>query len=283
VVKDPEHCIECGLCYDVCGPGSIRRKDEERVTIIDAASIIISTGYSVFDARIKSPFGYLTQPDVITSLELERMINASGPTGGKVLRISDGKKPRSILFVQCVGSRDMTIDRPYCSCVCCMQALKNAMLIKEKSPDTDVTICYMDIRSYGKGYEEYYERAKATGVRFLRGMPSDVIPDRSGMIVQVEDSETSQLLTLRPELGVLSVGIGPSDTAGRFAEMLGIPCEDTGFVKPLNDALDTAGTIRPGIYVAGTVTAPRDIPDSVASGGSAAIRAYIDAMRMRSA
>lgn len=283
VVKDPEHCIECGLCYEVCGPDSVLRKDGERFTTIDAASIVISTGYSVFDARIKSQFGYLTQPDVITSLELERMINASGPTGGKVLRISDGKKPRSILFVQCVGSRDMTAGHPYCSCVCCMQALKNAMLIREKSPDTEVTICYMDIRSYGKGYEEYFERAKAVGVRFLRGMPSDVIPDRDGMIVQVEDSETSQLLTLRPELVVLSVGIGPSDAAGRLAEMLNIPCEETGFIRPLNDALDTTGTIRPGIYVAGTASAPRDIPDSVASGGSAAIRAYIDAMRTRSA
>jgi heterodisulfide reductase subunit A len=283
VVKDPEHCIECGLCYDVCGPGSIRRKDEDRIITIEAASIVITTGYSVFDARIKSQFGYLTQPDVITSLELERMINASGPTMGKVLRLSDGKKPHSILFIQCVGSRDMTIDRPYCSCVCCMQALKNAMLIKEKNPDTEVTICYMDIRSYGKGYEEYYERAKAIGVRFLRGMPSDVIRNRDGMIVQVEDSETSQLLMLRPELVVLSIGIGPSDAAGKLAGMLGIPCEDTGFIRPLNDALDTSGTIRPGVYVAGTVTAPRDIPDSVASGGSAAIRAYIDAKRMRSA
>src|SRR5208337_641331 len=283
VVKDPEHCIECGLCYEACGPGSILRSDEDRVTVIEAASVVITTGYSVFDARTKPQFGYLARPDVITSLELERMINASGPTGGKVLRISNGKKPHSILFIQCVGSRDMTIDRPYCSCVCCMQALKNGMLIKEKNPDTEVTICYIDIRSYGKGYEEYYERAKSLGVRFLRGMPSDVLADRNGMIVQVEDSETSQLLTLRPELVVLSVGIGPSDAAGRLAEMLAIPCEDTGFIRPLNDALDTAGTIRPGIYVAGTVTAPRDIPDSVASGGSAAIRAYIDAVRTRSA
>jgi heterodisulfide reductase subunit A len=140
----------------------------------------------------------------------------------------------------------------------------------------------MDIRSYGKGYEEYYERAKSIGVRFLRGMPSDVVRSRDGMIVQVEDSETSQILTLRPELVVLSVGIGPSDTTGRLAEMLGIPCEDTGFIKPLSDALDTTGTIQPGVYVAGTVTAPRDIPDSVASGGSAAIRAYIDTTRTRS-
>ena len=282
VVKDPEHCIECGLCYDTCGPGSILRKDDEKITVIDARSIVITTGYSVFDAREKPQFGYLARPDVITSLELERMINASGPTGGKVLRISDGKKPHSILFVQCVGSRDMTVDRPYCSCVCCMQALKNAMLIKEKNPDTEVTVCYMDVRSYGKGYEEYYERAKSLGVRFLRGMPSDVLADRHGMIVQIEDTETSQLLTLRPELVVLSVGIGPSDGAGKLTEMLAIPCEDTGFIRPLNDGLDTAGTIRPGIYLAGTVTAPRDIPDSVASGGAAGMRAYIDAIRTRS-
>ena len=99
-------------------------------------------------------------PDVITSLELERMINASGPTGGKIKRMSDGRAPKSIVFLQCVGSRDMTIDRPWCSCVCCMQAMKNAMLIKEKQPEIDIILCYMDIRSYGKGYEEYYERAK---------------------------------------------------------------------------------------------------------------------------
>jgi len=283
VIKDPEHCIECGLCYDSCGPGAVLRDDDEKTIEIGAASILITTGYAVFDAGRKSQFGHLILPDVVTSLELERMINASGPTGGKIKRLSDGRIPESMVFVQCVGSRDMTIGRPWCSCVCCMQALKNAMLIKEKNPQMDIIICYMDIRSYGKGYEEYFERAKALGIRFLRGMPSDVLADRNGMILQVEDSETGEVQVLHPGLVVLSVGIGPSDKTAGIASKLGIPVEESGFIRPVNDAVDTVGTIRPGIYVAGTATAPRDIPDSVASGESAAMRAYIDAVRTRSA
>jgi len=282
VIKDPEHCIECGLCYDACGPDAIKREDKEEIITIGASSIVITTGYSTFDANNKKQFGHLVLPDVITSLELERMINASGPTGGKLKRLSNGAVPKSVVFVQCVGSRDMTINRPWCSCVCCMQAIKNAILIKEKNPETDVTICYMDIRSYGKGYEEYFERAKAMGIAFLRGMPSDVHADRTGMILQVENSETSEVLVLHPDLVVLSVGIGPGEKSGLIAKQAGIPLEETGFIKPVHDAVDTVSTVRPGIYVAGTATAPRDIPDSVASGGSAAMRAYIDAIRTRS-
>lgn len=282
VVKDPEHCIECGLCYDVCGPDAIKREDKEQVVTIQASSIVIATGYAIFDACNKKQFGHLALPDVITSLELERMMNASGPTGGKIKRLSDGRVPESIIFIQCVGSRDATINRPYCSCVCCMQAIKNAMLIKEKNPKTDVIICYMDIRSYGKGYEEYFERAKKMGVRFLRGMPSDVIADNSGMSLQVENSETSDVQVLHPDLVVLSVGIGPAEKSEQVAELFKIPLEDTGFIRPVHDALDTVATLCPGIYVAGTASAPRDIPDSVASGESAAMRAYIDAVRTRS-
>ncbi|MFZ1898715.1 FAD-dependent oxidoreductase, partial [Methanoregula sp.] len=155
VVKDAEHCIECGLCYDVCGPQAILHEDTEKEFVIEAAAIVVTTGYEVFDASKKSPFGYLKFPDVVTSLELERMINASGPTGGEIRRLSDGKEPESIVFIQCVGSRDMPLSRPWCSCVCCMQAIKNAMLIREKHPGIAVTIFYMDVRAYGKGYEEY--------------------------------------------------------------------------------------------------------------------------------
>ncbi|HUT39441.1 MAG TPA: CoB--CoM heterodisulfide reductase iron-sulfur subunit A family protein [Methanoregula sp.] len=283
VIKDPAHCIECGLCYDACGPNAIKREDSDQIITIDASSIVITTGYKTFDANNKTQFGHMVLPDVITSMELERMLNSGGPTGGKIKRLSNGAVPKSIVFIQCVGSRDMTINRPYCSCVCCMQAIKNAILIKEKNPETDVTICYMDIRSYGKGYEEYFERAKALGVKFLRGMPSDVQTDRNGMTMQVENSETSELLVLHPDLVVLSVGIEPSEKSGQIAEQLGIPLEETGFIKPVHDAIDTVATVRPGIYVAGTATAPRDIPDSVASGGSAAMRAYLDAIRTRSA
>ncbi|MFA4859376.1 FAD-dependent oxidoreductase [Methanoregula sp.] len=283
VIKDPEHCIECGLCYDICGPGSVLHEDKEKTFEIRAASILITTGYAVFDAGKKSQFGHLILPDVITSLELERMINASGPTGGKIRRLSDGKSPESILFIQCVGSRDMTIGRPWCSCVCCMQALKNAMLIKEKNPQMEIIICYIDIRSYGKGYEEYFERAKALGIRFLRGMPSDVLADRNGMTVQVENSENGEVQVIHPGLVVLSVGMGPANGTSSIADRFNIPVEESGFIRPANDAVDTVGTIRPGIYVAGAVTAPKDIPDSVASGESAAMRAYIDAVRTRSA
>jgi heterodisulfide reductase subunit A len=282
VVKDTEHCIECGLCYDVCGLDAIKKEDAEHQVTIEASSIVITTGYAIFDACNKKQYGHLVLPDVITSLELERMLNASGPTGGKIRRLSDGKMPESVVFIQCVGSRDVTINRPYCSCVCCMQAIKNAILIKEKNPEVDVTICYMDIRSYGKGYEEYFERAKRLGVRFLRGIPSDVLADKGGMSLQVENSETSEVQMLHPDLVVLSVGMGPAGNSEKIAELFGIPIEDTGFIKPVHDAIDTVATLCPGIYVAGTATAPRDIPDSVASGGSAAMRAYIDAVRTRS-
>jgi len=282
VIKDPDHCIECGLCYDVCGPGSVLREDAPKEITIPAASVVISTGYSVFDAQDKPQFGHLLLPDVITSLELERMLNASGPTGGTIKRLSNGQIPRTIVFIQCVGSRDMTIKRPYCSCVCCMQAIKNALLLKEKYPEAEVIVCYIDIRSYGKGYEEYYERAKTLGVKFVRGIPSDVLADRNGMTMQVENSETSEVMVLHPDLVVLSVGIGPGEKTVQIAERFGIPLEDTGFIRPVHDAVDTVATIRPGIYLAGTTTAPRDIPDSVASGGSAAMRAYMDAVRSRS-
>jgi heterodisulfide reductase subunit A len=280
VIKDADHCIECGLCYDICGLDAIKEKEDETTIKIPAASIVVATGYTVFDACKKAQFGHLSLPDVITSIELERMINASGPTGGNIMRLSDGKTPQCVLFVQCVGSRDTSIDRPYCSCVCCMQAIKNAMLIKEKHPATEVIVCYIDIRAYGKGYEEYFERAKSMGIRFLHGMPSDVLTDREGMIVQVENTEDGEVLVLHPDLVVLSVGIGPADDTKKIAQRLGIPLEVTGFIKPVHDALETVVTIKPGIYVAGTTTAPKDIPDSVAQAGSAAMLAFIDAIRM---
>jgi len=279
VIKDPEHCIECGLCYDACGPGAIRREDKATEIMIGAASIVITTGYSVYDVRGKPQYGHLVYPDVVTSIELERMTNAGGPTGGTVKRLSDGRIPKSIVFLQCVGSRDLTIGRPWCSCVCCMQAIKNAILIKEKQPETEITLLYMDVRAYGKGYEEFFERAKAHGIRFLRGMASDIIAGCDGMSLQVEDTEKGTVHTLRPELIVLSVGIGPAENGEELAGKLGITREDSGFYRPLSDAVDTVATVRPGIYIAGTAYAPKDIPDCVASGGSAAMRAYIDAKR----
>ena len=279
VIKDPVHCVECGLCYDACLLDAVKKKEEPVLIEVHASSIIVATGYSVFDPGRKKQLRYLEYPDVITTLEFERLINASGPTGGQIRRLSDGKKPKSVVFVQCVGSRDMSIDRPWCSCVCCMASIKNAILLLEKSPETDVTICYMDIRSYGKGYEEFRERAEAAGVKFLRGIPGEVSGDRSAMSLVVENSETCEIKDLKPELIVLAVGIGPSLQADEISEKLGISREASGFFKSLHDAMDIVKTNRPGIYIAGTAAAPKDIPDCVAVAGAAAMHSFIGLMR----
>jgi len=279
VIKDPEHCIECGLCYDICGREAIQKEDKASESVIEAASIIIASGYEIFEAAKKDQFGHLRYPDVITSLEFERMMNASGPTLGSVRRLSDGKIPQHVVFIQCVGSRDVPLGRPYCSGVCCMYAIKNAMLIREKYPDTEVTILYMDIRAYGKGYEEYFERAKSLGVRFLRGMPAEIIEGRGEMVIRIENTETGKMEEIRPELVVLSVGIGPALDSAEIAARCGIPIEKTGFFTSLDDKINCVATIKPGIYIAGASVSPKDIPDCVAQGQAAAMRAFLDAVK----
>ena len=279
VVKDPVHCVECGLCYDACLLDAVKEKDEPVFSGVHAGSIIVATGYSVFNPGEKKQFRYLDFPDVITNLELERLINASGPTGGEIRRLSDGKKPDRVVFIQCVGSRDMSINRPWCSCVCCMASIKNAILIKEKSPGTDVIICYMDMRAYGKGYEEFFARAEAAGITFFRGIPGEIGGDKRAMSLVVEDSETGELKDLKPGLVVLAVGISPSAQAGEIAEKLGISLDISGFFKPLDEKMGMIETNRPGIYIAGTAVAPKDIPDCVAVAGAAAMRSFIGSMR----
>jgi len=280
-IRDAEHCIDCGLCYEACGREAVLHDDEDREEefSVKAASLVITTGYGTFDPRKKGNLRYLSIPDVITSLEFERMINASGPTAGEMRRLSDGTLPESVVFLQCVGSRDMQVDRPYCSCVCCMAAVKNAILIREHHPEIAVTVLYIDLRAYGKGYEEYFNRAEEMGVRFLRGLPGEIAQKNGGIELQVENSETGEVETLHPGLVVLSVGMEPPAGMEELAERLGITLEKTGFVQTQDEKMNTVATIRPGIYVAGTAAAPKDIPDSVAMGGAAAMRAYTDALR----
>ena len=281
VIRDKEHCIDCGLCYDICGKQAVLRDDEDKEEefVIKAGTIVLATGYDVFDARKKTPYKYLSIPDVITSLELERIINASGPTGGKIKRISDGQIPKEIVFIQCVGSRDLQLGCSSCSAVCCMYAIKNAMLIKEKNPDTRVTILYMDVRAYGKGYEEYYDRAVALGVRFIRGMPGDVYAQNGTIIVQVENTETKEVLKINAELVVLSVGIRPTGNASALAERLGITCDESGFFESADVKCGPVKSLKPGIFIAGTCKEPMDIPDSVMEGGAAAMQAVMTLMR----
>ncbi|MGB4235811.1 MAG: CoB--CoM heterodisulfide reductase iron-sulfur subunit A family protein [Methanoregulaceae archaeon] len=279
VIKDNDRCIECGLCYDICGREAIRKEDAPREEEIRAASIIIASGFDVFDAAKKEQFGYLRYPNIVTSLEFERMMNASGPTGGSIRRLSDGDTPDHVVFVQCVGSRDIPLSRPYCSGVCCMYAMKNAILLREKYPETRVTILYMDMRAYGKGYEEYFERAKSMGIEFLRGMPAEVIGEGGDMMIRVENTETGEMVELHPGLVVLSVGLEPAKNASAIAAQCGIPLEETGFFKSFDEKVNTIATIQPGIYIAGTAVSPRDIPDCVAQARAAAMRAFLDAVQ----
>ncbi len=285
MIRDPVHCIDCGLCYSVCGKHAILHdnEDTDREFTLHVAAVVVATGYEVFDATDKRSLKYLTIPDVITSIEFERMINASGPTGGSVRRLSNGASPKRVVFVQCVGSRDNAAGMTSCSCVCCMYAAKNAMLIREKYPDCEVFILYMDIRAYGKGYEEYTERAKNLGVRFIRGMPGEVYGNGTNITVMVENTETRELMKIETDLLVLSVGLRPVCDAGQIAETLGISTDDTGFYESPQPDGGPVMTIRPGIYVAGTCRRPMDIPDAVAEGGAAAMHAVISCMKGRNA
>ncbi|PKL59726.1 MAG: 4Fe-4S ferredoxin [Methanomicrobiales archaeon HGW-Methanomicrobiales-4] len=281
VVRDAEHCINCGLCYDVCGKQAVLRdhEDSEEEAVINASVVVIATGYNVFDATLKPAYHYQHIPDVISSIEFERMINASGPTGGILKRLSNGEKPHNIVFIQCVGSRDCQIGNTSCSAVCCMYAIKNAMLIKEKSPESEVSVLYMDIRAYGKGYEEFYNRAVNLGVRFIRGMPGEIFESESKVMVYVENTENRELLKLPADLVVLSVGLRPQDDAQAISERFGISCDETGFFESVDQKTGQVISIRPGIFIAGTCQRPMDIPDSVVQGGAAAMRAVISCMK----
>src|SRR5665647_968782 len=185
-------------------------------------------------------------------------------------------------LIACMQQTAEHQGRPWCSAVCCMQAIKNAQLIKEKSPETEVAICYMDVRAHGKGYEEYYERARALGVRFVRRMPGEVQRSSTGpMRIPVEDSFTGEMLLLEPELVVLSIGLQPSAGTAALAKVAGVELEESGFYRSADDVFDAVASGRGGIYFAGAGLGPRDIPDSVAQGGAAAVRACIDAMRVK--
>ena len=280
-IRDSKHCIDCRLCYEICGKNAVLHDDEDKEETITlcVAAIIVAVGYETFDPRRLAQYHYLFAPDVITSLEFERMIHAQGPTFGSIRRLSNGEKPKEVVFIQCVGSRNMAIDRPYCSCVCCMYAIKNAILIKEKSPDTKVRILYIDVRAYGKGYDEYYERAIELGVEFIRGLPGEIYPEAGSVILHLENTENGEMLRLTPDLVILSVGMQPIETQEQVARILGLDLSDSGFFASSSEDMTIAKTIVPGIYLAGTCHAPRDIPDSVAAGAAAAMHAFIALMK----
>ena len=271
-----DHCIECYKCVDACGARQaidFEQKPEE--IELDVGAIIVATGYDIYFPYDNALYGYGKYDNVITALEFERLILAAGPTGGKVVRASDGNKPHSVVFIQCIGSRDLK-KYEYCSGFCCMYSLKNAILLKEKyKDDVEVYILYMDMRTPFKGYEEFYRRARESNINFVRGRVSQIQEDPAtkNLTVRVEDMTLGSPVEIETEMVVLSTAAVPKKDAGDVARILNISRGTDGFFMESHPKLKPIDTPVDGVFVAGACQAPKDIPYSVSQGSGAAARA----------
>jgi len=276
VLIDPETCIEfkTGKCKKTCVEACAERnaidfKQQERLETIAVGSIILATGFEVFDARRIPYYGYGAYPNVYTSLEVERLVNAAGPTGGEVV-LRDGRTPKRVGIVHCVGSRDEHTNR-YCSRVCCMYSLKLAHLIKEHTGD-EIFNCYIDMRTPGKTFEEFYNRVGEEGVNFVRGKVADVYPDGDGaLVMQVEDTLLGSVRKIPVDMVVLAVGLEAQRDADAVRRMFNITCASEGFFVERHPKLAPVNTFTDGIFLAGCCQGPKDIPDTVAQAGAAAM------------
>ena len=266
---DREQCIGCGLCERVCLAKAINYSDTQTRDKIDVGSIILAPGYDVFDARLRPEFGYGVYPNVVTSIEFERLLSATGPHRGHLLRPSDGTIPERIAFIQCVGSRDTNCGNDYCSSICCMYATKEAIIAKEHVHFVKPTIFYMDVRAYGKGFDAYYERAKDEhGIRFIQCMVSKVreqFHTKNLLLSYVNEDGTIEEEEF--ELVVLSVGMVPSKATAEMAKRMDVELDGYGFCK--TRSFEPTATSRSGIYVCGAFQAPKDIPETVSQASAA--------------
>ena len=265
---------KCGVCAKVCPTGAINyeMKDEEITETVGA--IVAATGYDLMDWTVYGEYGAGQYPDVITSLQYERIMSASGPTGGHIKRPSDGKEPKSVVFIQCVGSRDKSIGRPYCSGFCCMYTAKQAVLTKDHIPDSQSYVFYMDIRSNAKLYDEFTRRAvEEYGTQYIRGRVSAIQPDGHGQyIVRGADTLLGKPVEVKADMVVLAVGIEGSKGANKLAETLHISYDGFGFFMESHCKLRPVETNTAGVFLAGVAQGPKDIPSSVAQGSGAAAK-----------
>jgi heterodisulfide reductase subunit A len=283
---DSEHCTylqtkKCGVCAKICPvPDCINYEEKDEELEITVGNIIISTGFKPFDAARDVRFGYGVFPNVVTSLEFERIVNASGPSSGNIfLRSQDkkgnwifqpeGTKPESIAIIHCIGSRDENFNK-YCSKVCCMYSLKLAHLVVEKLPDAKVYEYFIDIRAFGKGYEEFYKRIEHEGVQLIRGRTAKIEQKNSKLVLRSENIEAGKIVEQEVDMVILAVGLEPRSDAESLAKMSGISCGDDGWFKEFNYITDSTGTSKEGIFIAGVCQGPKDIPDTVVQASAAA-------------
>jgi heterodisulfide reductase subunit A len=281
-VLDIDNCLLCGKCETACPvEDCIDFGQEPQPLVIQADALVLATGFETTPRDAKAEYGAGAYPNVIDGLMMERLLAPTGPYL-HVLRPSDGREPESIAYVQCAGSRDETLGVPYCSRVCCMYAIKQAMLLAGALPLADITIYYMDIRTFGKGYEQFYQNAKAMGIEFVKGKVARISEDGDrNPVVRVETiGDETKIIERRHDLVVLSVGMLPGfDPTTTY----GVLVDDDGFVQAESANMSPACTGRPGVFAAGTAMGPMDIVDSIVLAGAAASEAaaYLEEFRAR--
>ncbi len=280
-VINKEKCLGCGICEEVCKAGAIRYEQEDEELQLDVGAIILATGFDEFDPSLKTEYGYGRYLNVVSSIEFERLLSASGPHAGMIIRPSDGDIPRKIAFIQCVGSRDVTCRSDYCSSVCCMYATKEAVIAKEHMNQIEPTIFVMDVRAYGKDFDKYIERAKNEyGVRFVRCRVSSVeeVPETRNLKIKYE-SEDGKLIQEEFALVVLTTGIKSAKGNKEMAEKLGVELDRYCFFK--TRTFTPIRTSKPGIFVCGAASSPKDIPETVtqASAASASVGELLSSVR----
>ncbi len=275
---DLESCIHCNRCLKACEREAIDFNMEDEEYELEVGTIVFATGYELFDVTKYPRYGYMKLDNVIHAMEFERLINATGPTHGHLIRLGDGKIPRNIGFIQCVGARDVKLGVPYCSRVCCMYGIKLGIMAKEHNPDTDVTIYYADVRAYGKGYEEFYQMArKRYGIHFVNGRVGEISedPETRNLRLISDDIINDSIVHAEHDLIVISPGIQPSTCSEAIYEQIGVDLDDEGYIEESHPILGPVSTRNRGIFVCGCSEGPKDIPDSVAAGSAAAMKATI--------
>jgi heterodisulfide reductase subunit A len=276
---DFDACVKCGLCVEACGTKqAIDLEMQDELVKVKVGTVILALGYELFPIEKKEEWGYRRYDNVITGLEFERLICASGPTGGHLIRPSDGKTPMKVGFVLCAGSRDNTgVGKPYCSRFCCMYSLKHAHQITEKIPGAIPYIFYMDIRSFGKMYEEFYYRIQNEGAKFIRGRVANIQEDplTKNLHVFAEDTLLGEPMDMEVDLVVLASAVQPTDMTEKTRRLFGVSCSQDGWLLEAHPKLNPCGTTTAGVFLAGVCQGPKDIPDTVASAEGAASAASI--------
>ncbi|HNW76323.1 MAG TPA: CoB--CoM heterodisulfide reductase iron-sulfur subunit A family protein [Bacteroidales bacterium] len=277
-VIDANHCNmllkgKCGICAKVCEKGAIDYTMKDEIIEREIGAVVVATGYDLWDPKPYEEYGVGRFKDIITSLEFERMVSANGPTGGVPVRPSDGKVPKTVVFIKCIGSRDEAKGIEYCSKICCMYTAKHAILLHHKVHDSHAYIFYMDIRAAGKGYEEFVKRAQVeTGATYLRGRVSKIYRKDDKLIVRGEDGQLGQVVEVEADLVVLATAIIPNKDNPDLARLLGVSYDKYGYMSEAHPKLRPVETAKAGIFLAGCTQAPKDIPDTVSQASACAAK-----------